>query len=295
MLEGAAAALLQGVAVIFPISGPGHAVVIGGVSGDTGADIAPETSGYLYATLRLAIGLALLIRFRREWAWLVRGIGNLAGRGPNEAARRWAGLLLVAVTPAAIAVAVLAPRVASLQAHPMAAAGCLAGNGALLLAVWWWFRRSPRSGGPSGTHRARLTARDETEAFVADSATIPIARMAFIGLVPLVALVPGLSAVGAALCAALICGLTPDHAARLALLVVTPLLLVWGAVTLPHLSAREYDGVRTALAIACVVAAAAAYLTASLLLRYFRTASLRPFGYYCVLAGAAGLAALALT
>jgi undecaprenyl-diphosphatase len=74
-----------------------------------------------------------------------------------------------------------------------------------------------------------------------------------------------------------------------ALLVVTPLLLVWGATELPDLGASEFDGVRTAVLLASGVALVAAYLATALLLRYFRTASLRPFGYYCVLAGGASL------
>ena len=76
---------------------------------------------------------------------------------------------------------------------------------------------------------------------------------------------------------------------------MTPFLMTWGLVELPDLTGGGYDGVRRHLVLAVAVAAVAAYLTAALLVRYFRRASLRPFGYYCVLAGAAALVALTVT
>lgn len=296
VLEAAAAGLLQGVAMIFPISGSGHGVLIGSLGNNAGDDLAPATSGYLYAALRLTIGLALVVHFWRGWLWVGRGlVGALAPRSAHAEARRWALLMIVAVLPASIAVGVLAPRARSLSTHPLLGAGCLAGNGVLLLLVWLWFRRSPRSGGLSGTHRARLTRREETEAFVAEASVLPVSRLATIGVLPVAVLVPGLSGVGLAVCAGLMWGLSQEQAARIALMVITPVLLTWGATDLPDLRAAEYDDVRIAVFVACGVAFVAAYLAISLLLRYFHTASLRPFGYYCVLAGGGAIGWLLLT
>lgn len=296
VLEAAAAGLLQGVASIFPISGLGHGVLVGSLGNGAGADIAPETSGYLYAGFRLAIGLALFAHLWRDWVWVGRGlVGTLLPRASRETGRRWAWLVLLAVVPASIVVVVLDPHVRSLASHPVLAAAGLAGNGVVLLLMWWWFRRSPRSGGLSGTHRARLTRREDAEAFVAELSTIRSYRLAIIGLFPVAAVVPGVSGVGLAICAGLLWGLTQEQAARAALFVTTPVLLAWGARDLPDLNAFEFDSVRKAVLIAWGVAFVAAYLAISLLLRYFRTASLRPFGYYCVLAGGAALLWLGLT
>lgn len=296
VLEAAAAGLLQGVAVIFPISGSGHGVLIGSLGNNAGDDLAPATSLYLYAALRLAVGVALVVHFWRDWLWVGRGLlGTLAPRSTHAEGRRWAALVLVAVLPSCIAVAVLAPHARTLTTHPLLAAGCLAGNGLLLLIVWFWFRRSPRSGGLSGTHRARLTRREEAEAFVAEAAVLRPSRFATIGVLPVAVLVPGVSGVGLAICAGLIWGLSQEQAARVALIVITPVLLTWGATDLPDLRAAEFDGVRTAVLVASGVAFVAAYLAISLLLRYFRTASLRPFGYYCLLAGGGALTWLLLT
>jgi undecaprenyl-diphosphatase len=296
VLEAAAAGLLQGVAVIFPISGSGHAVLIGALGDNAGDDLAPATSGYLYAALRLAIGLALVGHFWRDWLWVGRGlVAALNPRRSQVEARRWALLVLLAVLPSSIVVGVLAAHARSLATHPLLAAVCLAGNGVLLLMVWLWFRRSPRSGGLSGTHRARLSGGEEAEAFVAEASVLRPSRLATIGLLPVAVLVPGLSGVGLAICAGLMWGLSQEQAARVALIVITPVLLTWGATDLPDLRASEFDGVRAAVLVACVVAAVAAYLAISLLLRYFRTASLRPFGYYCLLAGGGAIGWLVLT
>jgi undecaprenyl-diphosphatase len=293
LLEAIGAGLLQGVAVVYPISGLGHGVLIGSLPGGAGADLAPAGASYLYACLRLGVALALLTYYWRDWLHVVRGLlGAATRRGSNLQERRWAGLMLLAVVPACIGVALLANRARPLLHHPRIAAACLIGNGLVMLAVWWWWRRSPRAGGMSGTHRARLTRAEQAETFVLELSTLRAGRAVLLGLMPLAALIPGLSGVGLTLCAAVLLGLTHEQAAHIALLLLTPVLVTWGLVQFPDLSAPQYDGVRSRTLVAVVCAVGAAYLTAALLVRYFRRASLRPFAYYCILAGVVALIAL---
>jgi len=293
-LEAAAAGLLQGVSVVFPISDLGHGVIVSSLGDNAGADIAPANAGYLFAYLRVAIAAALVVYFWRDWVHVARGlVGTVVRSAASNAERRWAGLLLVGVVPSSIGVVLLRPHVDYLVKHPVLAAACLAGNGALLVVVWTWFRRSPRSGGMSGAHRAPLTRNEEAEAFAIESAVLRPARMLVIGALPLAAVVPGISGVGLAICAGLLFGLTQEHAARVALLVLTPMLLVWGLADLPDLGSSEFDSVRTAVLIACGFGLVAAYCSVALLMRYFRAASLRPFGFYCLLAGLGSLYFLA--
>jgi undecaprenyl-diphosphatase len=290
MLEAAAAGLLEGVGAVIPISGLGHAVLIGSLGNGAGADLAPSASGYLYSYLRLAVGAALVVHFWRDWVWFGRGlVGQLVDRAARETERRWAWLVLLGVVPPVVLVAALSGRAAALTTHPVLAGICLIGNGLLLLAVWWWFRRSPRSGGLSGSHRAKLTRREDAEAFVAESAAMRGYRVAAVGVLCAAVLVPGVSGVGLAISAGLLWGLTQEQAARLALLLLGPVLLGWGLVDLPDLGAARFDAVRSAVLVGTGTALVAAYLAVSLALRYFRSASLRPFGVYCVLAGAAAL------
>ena len=294
VLEAVGAGLLQGVAVVFPISDLGHGVLAGSLGDDAGADLAPANAGYLYACLRLGIGVALFVYFWRDWLRVARGLaGSVTRRSSTESERRWAWLVVLAVVPGSIGIAIVAPHARSLADHPRLAAVCLAGNGLFMLFVWWWWRRSPRAGGMSGVHRAPMTRGEEAEAFSVESSSLRAQQMLLLGLLPIASVVPGVSGVGLTIAAALIWRLTHEQAARVALLVLTPVLLTWGGRDLPDLSGTEFDGVRSAVLAACVAAVIAAYLATALLVRYFRVASLRPFGYYCLLAGGAALYALA--
>jgi undecaprenyl-diphosphatase len=291
LLEAVGGGLLQGVAMVFPISGVGHAVLIGSVQNGAGADLAPDHALYLYACLRLAIGLALLGYFWRDWVGIGRGV--LAGltRRPDPS-RRWSGLVLLAAIPGCVAVVVVDPYARHLLDRPRLAAALLAGNGLFMLLVWWWWRRSPRAGGMSGTHRARLTRGEDAEAFSHELATLPARRLLLLGLLPVASLVPGLSGVGLTLAVALVWGLRHEQAARVSLLLVTPTLIAWGLRDLADVHRSDFDGIGTAVLLGCLFAFAGAYFAAALLVRYFRSASLRPFGYYCLLAGGAALYSL---
>jgi undecaprenyl-diphosphatase len=294
VLEAIGGALLQGVAIVYPISGLGHGVLIGSLKHGAGADLAPVNAQYLYAALHVGVAAALIVHYWRDWLRIVRGLLGAVARPLSSAPeRRWAWLMVLAAAPGCIAVALLAPHARGLLHHPRLAAACLAGNGALMLAVWWWWRRSPRAGGMSGTHRARLTRGEQAEAFASELSSLRTDRAFVLGLLPLGALVPGVSGVALTLSVALIWGLTHEQSVHIALLLVTPMLLTWGLTELPDLSAAQYDGVRTNTLVAVAIAAVTAYLTAALLVRYFRRASLRPFGYYCLLAGGVSLILLA--
>jgi undecaprenyl-diphosphatase len=293
VLEAVGLGLLQGVAVVFPISDLGHGVLAGSLGNGAGDDIAPANAGYLYACLRVGIGVALFVYFWRDWARVGRGLVATVTRNTTDrAARRWAWLIVLAAVPGSIGIAVLAPHARSLTEHPAIAAACLAANGVVMLTVWWWWRRSPRAGGLSGSHRAPLSRGEDADAFANEASTLRPARMLLLGLLPIASLVPGISGVGLAVAAGLIWGLTQEQAARVALLVLTPIVLTWGASDLPDLFSAQFDGVRSAVLLASGVAALAAYLATALVVRYFLSASLRPFGYYCVIAGGAALFAL---
>ena len=295
VLDAIGAGLLQGVAVVYPISGLGHGVLVGAVGDGVASQLGPQHARYLYAALRVAVALALFAYYWRDWVHVLRGLGGAVLRRGSAAEHRWAALVLLAALPSCVAVALLAGPVRPLLAHPRLTAAALAVNGGLMLVTWWWWRRSPRAGGMSGTHRAPLSRAEQAHTFVLELSNLRPGRALLIGIMPLGAVVPGISGVALTLITALVLGLTHEQAAHVALLLMTPFLMTWGLVELPDLTGGAYDGVRRHLVLAVAVAAVAAYLTAALLVRYFRRASLRPFGYYCVLAGAAALVALTVT
>lgn len=291
-LEAVGTGLLQGVGSVFPISGLGHAVVIGAIGNNVGADIAPAHARYLFALLRVAIAIGLFAYFWRDWvrfgAGLARSIARPRARRADDL---WVTLILLGTVPGCIVVALLVPSARSLLTHPTLAALGLLGNGMLLAAVWFWWRRSPRSGGRSGSHRARITRTEESQSFAVDVAQgVRPYQAVLLGLLPVAALVPGVSGVGLALTACVLWGMTHEQAVRITLIVVSPMLLVWGLRELPDVTGPEFDTVRGPTLLAGAVALVAAYLAAALLSRAFRRDSLVVFGVYCGLAG--GLAAV---
>jgi undecaprenyl-diphosphatase len=295
VLEAVGAGLLQGVGLVFPISGLGHGVLAGAIGQDGGSDLAPGVVGPLYPALRVAVGVGLAAYFWRDWARIARGLLVSVGRRRVSAPeQRWAWLVVLAALPGCVAIAVLTPRARSLQDHPLLAAGCLAGNGLFMLAVWWWWRRSPRAGGMSGVHRAPLTRSEDSGAFAVELSVLRVPRALLLGLLPVASLVPGISGIGLMLAAALVWGLTHEQAVRAALIIVTPVMLTWGLRELPAMRSGSVDEIRGTVLLAVAVALVAAYLATALLVRYFKSASLRPFGYYCLVAGGAAVLWLTL-
>lgn len=292
--EAVGTGLLQGVGAVFPISGLGHAVVIGTIGDNAGVDIAPDQARYLFALLRVAVALGLFAYFWRDW--LRFGLGTVRTvtrlRHPRDD-DRWVGLVVLAAGPGSIAVAVLARVARPLLHHPSLAAVFLVVNGVALAGAWAWWRRTPRSGGRSGSHRARVTRSEDSESFAVELAlTVRPHQAVLLGLLPVAAVVPGISGVGLALIACVFWGLTHEQAVRVTLIVMTPMLLVWGLQELPDVTGAEFDAVRGPTLVAAAAALVAAYLAAALLSRSFRRDSLAVFGGYCVLAG--GVAVLIL-
>jgi len=285
-LDSAAAGLLQGVASVFPMGGYGHAVIISALAGDSAAGIDPSKASYLYACLHIAIAVGLFAYFWRDWLHVVRGIASsLLHRRGEPGGQRSAWLTLVACVPGCIGVIELAHLARPLQNHPRVVAALLAANGVLLIAVWLWWRRSPRAAGLSGTHRAPMTRREEAEAVSSELSYLRWGQALIVGCMPISLVVPGASATGLALAVGLLRRMSHEQAVRFGLLVYTPAMFAWGVLDFPSSSALS--PVAGAVVLGSVVAAVAAYLTAALLVRYFKGATLRPFGLYALLAGGA--------
>jgi undecaprenyl-diphosphatase len=84
-------------------------------------------------------------------------------------------------------------------------------------------------------------------------------------------------------------GLSREDAARFAFLLATPVILAAGVLKLPDLTGPLGNGIRGQVLFGSVLSGVGAYLSVRYLTRYFATRSLRPFGYYCLVAGVASL------
>ncbi|MEN3361335.1 MAG: undecaprenyl-diphosphatase, partial [Mycobacteriales bacterium] len=115
-----------------------------------------------------------------------------------------------------------------------------------------------------------------------------------VGSAQALALLPGISRSGVAMVAGLVRGLSHEDAARFSFLLATPVILAAGVLKLPDLAGPLGAGIRGQVLAGSLVSGLAAYASVRWLTRWFATRTLTPFAIYCVLAGAASLAVLAV-
>ena len=120
-------------------------------------------------------------------------------------------------------------------------------------------------------------------------ARLPWLRGVLIGSAQILALAPGLSRSGVTMVAGMLRGLSREDAARFSFLLATPVILAAGALKIPDLTGPLGDGIRGQVMFGSVLSGIGAYLAVRFLTRYLAARSLRPFGVYCIVAGAASL------
>jgi len=121
-----------------------------------------------------------------------------------------------------------------------------------------------------------------------------IAETTLIGSAQILALLPGISRSGVTMAAGLRRGLSHEDAARFSFLLATPVILAAGALKLPDLTGSMGNGIGGQVLLGSLASAIGAYAAVRWLTRYFQTRTLTPFAIYCVVAGLASLAYLAI-
>jgi undecaprenyl-diphosphatase len=274
-------ALLQGMTELFPVSSLGHAVLLPALL-RWGYDQSNPTFLPFLVLLHLGTAGALVVLYRREWAWLVTGFAraSLRGRivGPDE---RLSMLLVVGTVPGGAIGLVAEQPIKRLFANPRAAAALLLVNGVVLLGSELLRRRSER--------RARLAgeSRDLQEAHYRQAEELPFGAALLVGACQALALLPGISRSGITIAGGLLAGLRHQEAARFSFLLATPIIAAAGLLEVPGLFRPGVPLLQYALG--AVVAGLAAYGSARFLIRYFRVGRLDPYGCYCLAAGTLAL------
>ena len=271
--------LLQGASELFPVSSLGHAVLVPSLLHWSFKQSDPSFVPFL-VILHLGTAGALLVLYREQWVAIIRGFFTAALRGQMKTdTERLAMLLLVGTIPAAVLGVLLESRIKSLFASPYEAAGFLIANGVLMLGFEALRRR-----------RERGSTRVEQESNFGQAERISFPAAAIVGACQALAFLPGISRSGVTIGGGLNAGLRHQEAARFSFLLATPVILGAGVVEIPQLFSAgvplgEY-------LLAALLAGVAAYVSARFLLRYFRSGRLDPYGWYCIIAGLAGLALL---
>jgi len=272
---------LQGATELFPVSSLGHAVLVPKLLSWRYNQADPEFLPYV-VLLHLGTAAALLLVFRDDWVELARAFVRSVYRGQlEEPQERLALLLMLGTVPAALAGAFFESEIRRLFATPRLAAMFLLANG-VIMAGGELLRRRDERRRKAGEGAAR-------EAAFAVETELDWRAAAVVGASQGLALLPGISRSGVTITGGLASGLRHVAAARFSFLLATPIILAAGVLEVPAL-AQSGDRLLIYLAGA-MVAAVTAYLSARLLLRYFRFGRLDPFAGYCLALGVVGLLA----
>lgn len=271
-------ALLQGATELFPVSSLGHAVILPAVlhwSYD------PHDMSFLpfLVMLHLGTSVALLIFFWQDWSSLVRGASGKLGARIQAESFHIFKLLIVATIPAVVVGGLFEHLLRSMFGSASSAAVFLFLNGVLLLLV-------ERLRGFAG------------EAGIRCIAGLSLRDAVVVGLFQCLAFFPGFSRSGATICGGLLRGLHHNTAARFSFLMAQPVIIaatVREAFKMRHV---PLDAGQMHIAmVAAVVSGLTALASTAFLMRYFRNHdkwALSPFGWYCMVAGAAAFVALHL-
>jgi undecaprenyl-diphosphatase len=301
-LEACTVGLLQGVSELFPVSSLGHSVLLPAVVGGTWArdlNVAAPESPYLAFIVgtHVATALALVAFYWRDWLRLLAGLAtSLRRRRVETPDERLIWLLIVATIPVGLVGLLFEHWLRTHLGRPVPAAWFLMVNGLILLGIEWYAARSPAPVDVPAEVRATDPDDPVQAGILADArlSRLPVARALAIGSVQILALGPGISRSGSATAAGMLRGLRRDDAVRFSFLLATPVILAAGVLKLPDLFGPLGDGIRGQVLLGSVLAGIGGYISVRWLTRWVHYNSLRPFGWYCLAAGAACLVLFAV-
>jgi undecaprenyl-diphosphatase len=273
---------IQGITELFPISSLGHSVLLPGLLGWNINQNADSFLTFLIAT-HFATALVLLFIYRKDWWRIVKGIfRSLAEReirnDDPDAKLGW--LLVVSTIPAGIIGLLLKDQITGFFLLPKSAALFLLANGLLL----WMAERLRR--------KAKVSASEIPDGDRRIATELSWWQSVKVGLMQVLALIPGFSRTGSTLAGSLMAGLSHEDALRYSFLLATPIIGAAAALELPPLVATADARTLLITLAGAAAAAVAAYFSAKFLARYFESKTLTPFAIYCAVVGVVGLALL---
>jgi undecaprenyl-diphosphatase len=265
--ESLVMALLQGVTELFPISSLGHAVIFPRLVGWGDLIHNPEFLPYL-VVMHFGTAVALFAYFWRDWLAFLKSV--FKADGPRAIADRRIFLFVILATlPAVVVGFALHKPLEAAFSKPWIVAFVLILNGALL-----YFCDEI-----AGRGVGMLDQLNWKGALA-------------IGVAQCFALVPGFSRSGLTISAGILAGLKHEDAARFSFLMATPVILGATVLEAPRLF-RHGATLGFASLVSGVTAGVFAYLSLVVLMRWFHgheLNALKPFAYYCAIAGLLSLA-----
>lgn len=274
VLQAIILGLVQGASELFPVSSLAHGVIIPALFGWNITENDNSFVIFLVAT-HFATACALLVFYWRTWVQIIKGMGrSLRDRQikGSDSSAKLGWLLVVGTIPAGIIGLLFQDQIRAIFVSPKSAAFFLMINGLVLLGAEYLRRRS-RTDAPGKSMERNL-------------ARVSWGQATGIGTAQTLALIPGFSRTGTSLAGGLLARLTHEDAANFAFLLATPIIFAAALLKLPELAAASNKALVAPSIVGGLCAALTAYLSVRFLTRYFKTNSLKPFGIYCLVAGA---------
>ena len=269
-LQAIIMAVLQGVTELFPVSSLGHAVILPRLLKWGVDEKAPDWLAYL-VVMHLGTSIALFAFFWRDWLSFLRSLIN-ASDSRAKTDRRTFFFVVLATIPAVIVGSLFRKLLGDAFASPAIAAAFLIVNGFIL---YFGDRIGEESVGSLG----QLNWKGALA----------------VGFAQCLALIPGISRSGATMVAGVVAGLKHSEAARFSFLMGAPIILAANVYEAPKLM-KEGATLGGMAILSGVVAGIFAYLSLTLLMRYFNRhefEAMSPFAYYCWAGGVISLGIIA--
>ena len=245
--------LVGGVADFLPVGGTGHRVLIGQILFGT-----PYDRGFA-GVCEMSSALAALVALRKEVGSLALGVAQREAEG-----RRIGAMLLVAAVTAALISLPFQDAYLGVSNNLLAVVGVLLLVSGLLLYVAEELGRRTRSLASLSTPGALL-----------------------VGLLQVLAVLPGISRTGMAISGGMLVGITREASTRFALLLSIPLLAATG---LWDLSSGQSSACAWTFAFGVTASFIGGFLAIGFLRWYVREFSLMVFAYYLWAIGIAAVA-----
>ena len=269
-LQAIMTGLLQGVTELFPVSSLGHTVLVPAWIGGSRATFSESPTYFLVAiALHLGSAIALFIAFAPRWVVILRSTLTLKR---NEPGYKVFMLLLIGTIPVGLLGLIFNDFFQKNFEKPLSAAIFLFVNGLILLGAERLTRR----------RHVHLTTSDPDVAIVE---RISNGQALVIGVGQSAALFAGISRFGITMSFGMLRGLSRSLAADFAFLLSFPVILGASLFKLPKLAHGDLSGLYGPLIVGTVVAFFATFISVKVLIKWFKTQSLLPFAYYCLLIG----------
>ncbi len=277
--------LAQGITELFPISSLGHTVLLPGLFGWNINQNAETFLEFLVAT-HLATATVLFVIYFKDWVRIVKGIfRSLAAReiSDKDPDAKLGWLLVMSTIPAGILGLLLKDRITGSFLSPRSAAFFLILNGLLLLLAEWLRKRAVARSGAAATTTESVQNNDTRIAH-----HLSFWRSFKVGILQVLALIPGFSRTGSTLAGGLMVGLSHEDSLRYSFLLATPIIGAAALLEIPPLLTSGGSALIEVSLAGAAAAAFAAWFAVKFLTRYFKTKNLAPFAFYCIAIGIIG-------